>query len=127
MIPFKPAGYNSLSPYFIVKDAPKFVQLLTDLFDAIELRRYEMPDGRIMHLEMKLDDSVVMISEATAEYPANEFLLHFYVKDARAIYKKALDLGCEGLQEPVQKNDPDLRGMFRDFSGNVWSIGTQME
>jgi PhnB protein len=127
MIPFKPAGYNSLSPYFIVKDAPRFVRLMTDLFGAIELRRYELPDGKIMHLELKLDDSVIMLSEATAEYPANEFLMHFYVPDVNATYKRALELGCEGLQEPIQKGDPDLRGMFRDFNGNVWSVGTQLE
>lgn len=127
MTSFKPAGYNSLSPYFIVRDAPRFIQLMKDLFGAIELRRYELPDGKIMHLELKLDDSVIMLSEATAEYPANEFLMHFYVPDANATYKKALELGCEGLQEPIQKEDPDLRGMFKDFNGNVWSIGTQLE
>ena len=127
MVPFKPAGYNSLSPYFIVNDAPRFVQLLKDLFEAEELRRYEMPDGRIMHLELKLDDSVIMISEATAEFPANEFLLHFYVKDSKSTYSKALELGCEGLQEPIQKGDPDLRGMFKDYNGNVWSVSKQME
>lgn len=120
-------GYNSLSPYFIVKDAPRFVQLMQELFGGEELRRYEQPDGRIMHLELRLDDSVIMLSEATDDYPANEFLMHFYVADAKATYHKALALGCEGLQEPVQKDDPDLRGMFRDFNGNVWSIGTQME
>jgi uncharacterized glyoxalase superfamily protein PhnB len=124
---FKPSGYNSLSPYFIVNDAPRFVRLLQDLFGAVELRRYEMPDGRIMHLELRLDDSVIMVSEATAEYPANSFLLHFYVPDAQEVYDRAIKLGCEGMQEPVQKEDPDLRGMFRDYNGNVWSVGTQME
>lgn len=127
MISFKPAGYNAVSPYFIVKDAARFVQLMKDLFDAVELRRYDRPDGKIMHMELKLDDSVVMLSEATAEYPANEFLMHYYVLDAKATYKKALELGCEGLQEPIQKGDPDLRGMFKDFNGNVWSVSTQME
>lgn len=127
MIPFKPPGYNSLSPYFIVNDAPRFVQLMKDLFGAEELRKYEGPDGSLMHVELRLDDSVIMLSEATADFPANEFLLHFYVKDAKATYKRALELGCEGLQEPIQKSDPDLRGMFKDFNGNVWSVGTQTE
>lgn len=127
MIPFKPASYNSLSPYFIINDAPRFVQLMKDIFEAVELRKYETPDGRLMHVELKLDDSVIMLSEATEEYPANQFLLHFYVPDARATYQKALELGCEGIQEPIQKNDPDLRGMFKDYNGNVWSVSTQTE
>lgn len=127
MADFKPKGYNSLSPYFIVADAPRFVQLMKDLFDAEELRRYELPSGRIMHLELRLDDSVIMLSEASDEYPANEFLMHLYVQDSVATYRKALELGCQGIQEPIQKGDPDLRGMFRDFNGNVWSVSTQME
>lgn len=127
MVPFKPEGYNSLSPYFIVENAPQFVQLMKDLFEAEELRTYLRPDGSLMHAELRLDDSVIMISEATPDYPANEFLLHFYVKDAITTYKKALELGCEGIQEPIQKEDPDLRGMFRDFNGNVLSVGTQTE
>lgn len=127
MVPFKPEGYNSLSPYFIVDDGSRFVQLMKDLFEAEELRTYRRPDGTLMHAELRLDDSVIMLSEATPDYPANEFLMHFYVKDVKAVYKKALELGCEGIQEPIQKSDPDLRGMFKDFNGNVWSIGTQTE
>jgi len=127
LIPVKPAGYNSLSPYFIVDNAPRFVKLMKDLFGAEELPNYEMPDGSLMHVELRLDDSVIMLSEATQDYPANEFLLHFYVKDAKTTYKKALELGCEGIQEPIQKEDPDLRGMFKDYNGNVWSVGTQTE
>ena len=125
MAPFKPTGYNSLSPYFVVENAPRFVQLMKDLFDAEELRIYERPDGTLMHVELRLDDSVIMLSEATSSYPANEFLLHLYVKDALATYKKALELGCQGVQEPIQKDDPDIRGMFKDFNGNVWTVGTQ--
>lgn len=127
MSEFKPSGYNSLSPYFIVNDAARFIQLLKDLFDAEELRRYDQPGGRIMHLELRLDDTVIMLSDATEEFPANQFLMHFYVPDARGIYDRALELGCEGIQEPIQKGDPDLRGMFRDFNGNVWTVSTQTE
>jgi uncharacterized glyoxalase superfamily protein PhnB len=127
MTPFKPTGYNSLSPYFIVENAPRFVQLMKELFGAEELRIYTRPDGKLMHVELRLDDSVIMLSEATPEYPPNEFLIHFYVSDARETYKKAIELGCEGIQEPIQKDDPDIRGMFKDFNGNVWTVGTQTE
>ncbi len=124
---FKPEGYNSVSPYFIVEDAQRMVDLLKEIFDAKELRRYERPDGSIMHLEMQLDDSVMMLSAATDQYPANQFLLHVYVPDATKTYQKALELGCKGLEEPKQKEgDPDKRGMFQDFGGNVWAVGTQV-
>jgi uncharacterized glyoxalase superfamily protein PhnB len=55
---FKPAGYNSVSPYFIVNGAQKFIDLMKKIFDAKELRRYDMPDGTIMHAEIQIDDSV---------------------------------------------------------------------
>ncbi|MCB0786164.1 MAG: VOC family protein, partial [Flavobacteriales bacterium] len=67
---FKPAGYNSVSPYFIVPEAQRFIQLMKDLFGAKELRRYDMPDGSLMHAELMLDDSVIMLGQASEKYPA---------------------------------------------------------
>ena len=48
---FKPANYNSVSPYFIVKGAQKLIDLMKNIFDATELRRYDMPDGTIRSAE----------------------------------------------------------------------------
>lgn len=121
---YKPTGYNSVSPYFIVKGADEWIQLLKELFRAEELSRYDRPDGTIMHAEIRIDDSVLMVSEATETYPPNKFMVHVYVPDAKAIYEKGLLLGCEGIQEPTQKEDPDLRGMIKDFTGNIWAVAT---
>jgi len=60
---FKPTGYNSVSPYFIVNGGQKFISLIKKIFDAEELRRYDMPDGSIMHAEIQIDDSVIMIGD----------------------------------------------------------------
>lgn len=125
---FKPEGYNSVSPYFIVKGAQKFIDLLKQIFDAEELRRYDMPDGSIIHAELRIMDSVIMLSDGSEQYPSNQLLVHVYVPDVDAIFKKALDAGCEPLQYPKeQEGDPDRRGEFKDFSGNIWSIGTQVK
>jgi PhnB protein len=124
---FKPEGYNSLSPYFIVNDCPKMVDLLKGIFNAKELRKYENADGTIMHMELQIDDSVIMLGEASESYPANQFLIHVYVPDVLATFKKAIDLGCETVEEPVNKpGDPDMRGSFKDYQGNMWAIGTQV-
>ncbi|MGF1638457.1 MAG: VOC family protein [Cyclobacteriaceae bacterium] len=123
---FKPSGYNSLSPYFIVADSKRWIELLKTIFDTKELRRYDNPDGSLMHAEIQIDDSVIMLSEASEVYPANIFLIHVYVPDALQTYEKALSAGCEGIEAPVNKEgDPDIRGQFRDFAGNIWAIGTQ--
>ena len=123
---FKPQGYNSVSPYLIVDGAQKMIDLLKDIFQATELRRYDNPNGTIMHAELKIDDSVIMLGDASSAYPANESLLHVYVRDVHETFKKAIELGCEVIEHPVNKEgDPDTRGSFKDFSGNIWAVGTQ--
>jgi uncharacterized glyoxalase superfamily protein PhnB len=124
---FKPAGYNSLSPYFIVDDCQKLVELLKAVFDARELRRYDNSDGTIMHLELKIDDSVIMLGDSSPEYPANKLLVHVYVPDVKATFERAIKLGCQSVHAPENKEgDPDLRGTFLDFQGNTWAVGTQV-
>jgi PhnB protein len=124
---FKPAGYNSASPYFIINGAQKLIDLLVQLFDAKLLRRYEMPDGSIMHAEVMLDDSVIMMGDASERFPANKLVMHVYVADVDTIYKKALSLGCTEVEPPKQREgDPDRRATFEDFAGNMWSVGTQL-
>ncbi len=124
---FKPTGYTSVSPYLIVNGAKRLADLLQNIFHAQPLRKYENPDGSIIHLEIKLDDSVIMISYGSEAYPAQPFLLHVYVPDVNATFKKAIDAGCEAVEEPVNKQgDPDTRGMFKDFNGNLWAVSTQL-
>ena len=124
---FKPTGYNSVSPYFIVPDADHFIQLMKDLFHAQELRRYDMPDGSLMHAELMLDDTVIMLGQSTEKYPAVPMVMHVYVPDVDAAYMKALELGCESMEAPKQREgDPDRRASFKDYAGNWWSVGTQL-
>ena len=123
---FKPSTYNSVSPYFVVKGAGKFIDFAKEVFDAKELRRYDLPDGSITHAEVMIDDSVLMVADGNENYPPHQLMIHVYVPDAHATYRKAIDAGCEAVEEPVQKaDDQDLRGSFKDFAGNFWSVGTQ--
>lgn len=124
---YKPEGYNSVSPYFVVNGARKFVDLLKLIFNARERRRYDMPDGSIMHVELQIDDSVIMIGDSSDQFPPNQHLIHVYVSDVDEVFDKAIDAGCEPVEPPKEREgDPDRRGSFKDFAGNVWSIGTQL-
>jgi len=124
--PFKPGEYNSVSPYFIVKGAQKLADLLKVIFDAVEKRRFDRPDGSVMHMEMQIDDSIIMLGDSSEQFPANTLIMHVYVPDVDATFKKAIHAGCESLEEPkLREGDPDRRGTFIDFAGNMWSIGTQ--
>lgn len=126
MATYKPGNYNSLSPYLIADNAVELVNQLVAVFNATVLRRYDRPDGSIMHIELQLDDSVIMLSNSTAEYAANKTMLHFYVPDVLATYRRAIENGCTAISEPVnQPGDPDTRGSFYDTAGNHWSVSTQ--
>jgi len=124
---FKPTGYNSVSPYFIVNGAQRFIDLLKKIFNATELRRYDMPDGTIMHAEIQIDDSVIMLGDSSDKYPPVPIVMHVYVSDVDKTFEKAIEANCEIIEKPKQQdNDPDRRGAFKDFAGNMWSIGTQL-
>lgn len=124
---FKPKGYNSVSPYFIVNGADRFIDLMKQIFDAKKLREYRMPDGTIMHAEIQIDDSVIMIGESSEKYPPVPIVIHVYVSDVDTVFQKAIDAGCEVVEPPKeQENDPDRRATFKDFAGNWWSVGTQI-
>lgn len=125
---YKPNNYNSLSPYLIVDDAQRLTDLLTVIFDAKVLRRFDYENGKIAHIELKLDDSVLMMSYSTGSYKAHKTMLHIYVPDVLKTFEKAVTNGCEAIEKPINKpSDPDMRGSFYDFAGNYWSVSTQTE
>src|SRR5689334_10977137 len=123
---FKPTGYNSVSPYFIVNGAQRFIDLMTEIFNGQELRRYDNPDETIMHAEIKIDDSVIMLADSSEKFPPVTMVMHVYVSNVDETFTKAIDAGCEIVEKPKEtEGDPDRRATFKDFTGNMWSIGTQ--
>jgi PhnB protein len=126
MATYKPDNYNSLSPYLIVDNAQKLVALLKVIFSTTELRRFDHDNGTIAHIERKLDDTIIMISNSTDNYPANTTMLHIYVPDVFKTFNLAVDNGCTIIEQPINKQgDPDTRGAFMDFAGNYWAVSTQ--
>lgn len=125
--PYKPEGYPSVSAYVMVDGAQRVIDFLKKAFNATELRRFDSPDGSIMHVEVRIEDSVVMLSDGGGPFPAFPVWLHVYVPDVDATYRRALAAGGVSVQEPQQKkDDPDRRGGVKDPSGNTWWISTQV-
>ncbi len=123
---WKPEGYTSVAPYLVVSGAQGVIDFLKTVFNATELRRYDRPDGSIMHAELRIDDTVVMIADGTSQWPTAPVHLHVYVKDAVAAYDKAIAAGGIPIQEPTRKaGDEDRRGGFKDPAGNSWWVATQ--
>ncbi|HKQ60477.1 MAG TPA: VOC family protein [Candidatus Polarisedimenticolaceae bacterium] len=123
----KPAGYSSVSPYLVVEGAQRVLDFLEQAFDAKQLRRHDKPDGSILHAEVKIDDSVIMIGDAGPVWPAFPSWMHVYVDDVDATYRRALEAGGTSIQQPERRQgDPDRRGGVRDPGGNTWWIATQV-
>jgi uncharacterized glyoxalase superfamily protein PhnB len=124
---WKPDGYSSISPYLVVPGAGRVIEFLKQAFGATELRRFDMPDGTIMHAEVRIDDSVIMIADGGGEWPPFPSWLHLYVGDVDATFGRALEAGGVSVQVPVRKEgDLDKRGGVKDPGGNTWWIATQV-
>jgi uncharacterized glyoxalase superfamily protein PhnB len=123
----KPEGYTTVAPYLIVDGAAKTIEFLSRIFGAKELRRFAGPDGRLMHAEVRIDDTVVMLADGAAGWPPIPSHVHIYVADVDAIYKRALEAGATSVQAPVKKDDPDKRGGVKDSGGTTWWIATKVE
>ena len=126
MSTFKPVNYNSVSPYLIVSGASGTIDFLTRVFGAVELRRYPTPSGTIMHAEVRLDDTVVMLADGTDGWPPMASYVHVYVRDVDATYARALEAGAVSVQAPVKKEDDDKRGGVKDAGGTTWWIATKV-
>jgi PhnB protein len=87
---WKPEGYSSVSVYMVAEGAQRVIDFLKQTFNAEALRRFDTPDSKTMHAEVRIGDTVVMIAEASERYPAFPVWLHVYVPDVDATYKKAL-------------------------------------
>jgi PhnB protein len=126
MTTHKPENYNTVSPYLIVDGASATIEFLQRVFGAVELRRFPNDAGKLMHAEVRIDDTVVMIADGAEGWPPIPSHVHVYVNDVDATYKQALEAGAESVQEPVQKKDEDKRGGVKDAGGTTWWIATRV-
>ena len=124
---YKPDNYNTVSPYLIVADADRTIEFLKNVFGAIELRRFPDAAGKIMHAEVRIDDTVVMLADGAEGWPPIPSYVHIYVNDVDTIYKRALAAGAVSVQEPVKKDDEDKRGGVKDAGGTTWWIATKVD
>jgi len=124
---FIPEGHNSVSPYLIVPGAGKLIDFAKATFDAKELHRSARPDGTVQHAEVRIGDSIVMIAEATPDFRPTPGVIHVYVNDVDATYKRALQAGATSMREPAHQFYGDRNAGVKDAFGNQWWIATHTE
>ncbi len=124
---YKPAGYPSVSVYLHNYQAQRVIDFLAATFGAAVTRRYDQPDGSIMHAEVRVEDTIVMLADAATPEGGFTAWLHVYVPDVDATYQRALAAGGTAVEAPNQKpGDPDRRGGVLDPAGNTWWVATQV-
>ena len=118
-----PAGYRSVSSYLIVTDADAAVAFVENVFAARERRRMPGEAGGV-HCEIELGDSILMIGVGGGmSFPG---MLHVYVEDSDAVYRRALDAGATSVAEPHDTSFGDHRAAFDDAWGNQWWVATRV-
>jgi PhnB protein len=130
-----PDGYHSVTPYLVVKNAANALEFYKKAFGATELMRMPGPNGKIMHAEIKIGDSIVMLADETPEmgHKSPQSLggtpvsILLYVKDVDTQFKQALAAGATS-QRPVEDQFyGDRMGTLVDPFGHIWSVGTHKE
>lgn len=122
----KPEGYTSVAPYLIVKDAARSIDFLIRAFDAVELRRFPDESGKLVHAELRIDDTVVMLADSSEGWEPTPAHVHVYVPNVDETYRRALEAGGSSVQEPEQKGDEDRRSGVTGPGGVTWWIATRV-
>lgn len=124
MSEWKPDGYNSVSPYLICDDADTMISFLQGAFHGEQLRRFENPDGTVMHAEVRIDDTIVMVGGSPGGGAGAH--IHLYVPEVEETFSRAIAAGAEVVHAPKRRrDDDDQRGGVRDMCGNTWWISSQ--
>ena len=122
-----PDGYHSLTPVVVVDGAPRLIDFLKQVFSAEEDEVYKGPDGRVIHAELRIGDSVLMISDSNLQFPAFPAMVNVYTEDVDGAYKRALNAGATSLREPSNQFYGDRTAGVKDAHGNQWWIATHVE
>jgi PhnB protein len=132
-----PDSYRRVTPSLVVNGGVKALEFYTAVFDATERIRFPGPDGTVVHAELDIGDSVVMVEDAspyqgTQAPPAggvdgSPTSLFIYVEDADDVIERAVKLGATLKRPPEQQFYGDRDGAIVDPFGHTWTIATHVE
>jgi uncharacterized glyoxalase superfamily protein PhnB len=120
---YRPDGYPTVSPYLLVADPGAVMDFAERALGAERLRVIPDEEGGILHAEIRIGDSVVMMGGVEGGPRAH---LHLYLADADDAFARALDAGADEVQPMTEKGDGDRRGGVRDASGTTWWLSRQV-
>lgn len=123
-----PHTYRAITPILIAPGAQRLIDFMAAAFGAqVRGDVFRMPDATIGHAEVEIEGSLVMVSDASAEYPALTTGIHLYVPDVDATFAAAVAAGASVKQEPADQFYGDRSAIVHDPAGNMWSLATHVE
>jgi uncharacterized glyoxalase superfamily protein PhnB len=129
-----PEGFHSLTPHIIVKNVGEAVDWYSKALGAKETYRMPGPGGEILHAEVKIGDSPLMLapenpdweSKGPAMLGGTPVTLHLYVEDVDATVEKAKAAGAKVMMPPEDQFWGDRYGKFTDPYGHIWGVATHI-
>ena len=130
-----PEGYHTITPFLTVRNAARAIEFYKQAFGAEERGVMKDPDGKVMHAELKIGDSIIMLSDEFPEYGAlspqsiggTGMGLHIYVDGVDAAFDRAVKAGAKVEMPVADQFWGDRYGKLTDPFGHKWSIGTHIK
>ena len=130
-----PEGYPRVMPYLIVDGAAKAIDFYCSVLGATERMRMPGPGDKVMHAELEIGDSVIMLADEAPEMNARSprsvggtpVSLYVYVDDVDSVFERAVEGGAKPLQAVEDKFYGDRSGQFEDPFGHQWGVSTHVE
>lgn len=130
-----PGDFPALAPAIGVRDADAAIAWYRQVFGASETLRLTAPDGMVVHAELEIGGSIVMLGEESVDkgnhapptIGGTPVRLHLYVEDVDAVVDRARKQGADVLIEVADQFYGDRAGRFRDPFGHIWIIASRVE
>jgi PhnB protein len=127
-----PEGYHTLTPYMTVRNAARAIEFYKQAFGAVEKGVMKGPDGKVMHAELRIGDSLFMLGDEFPEWGALSPQstggagtgLHIYTEDVDAAFDRAMKAGGTVEMPVTDMFWGDRYGKLVDPFGHKWSIAT---
>jgi len=132
-----PQGYNSVTPYLIIKGAAQAIDYYKKVFGATEVFRMDQPGGKVGHAELKIGNSHIMLADenpnlgqghaSAASIGASPVSLYLYIPDVDGVVERAVAEGAKILKPVQDQFYGDRSGFIQDPFGHLWGIATHVE
>jgi PhnB protein len=127
-----PKGYHTLTPFMTVRDAARAIEFYKQAFGAEEKGVMKGDDGKVMHAELRIGDSIIMLADEFPEFGSLSpqstggagMGLHIYLEDVDSAFQRAVKAGAIVEMPVADMFWGDRYGKLRDPFGHKWSIGT---